>query len=438
MTHFPTFARWGRALKHSQRGFRIAMLVLAAAVLLALGGLLALKASASHRVAAAWPVLEQRLGPLDPATYNLPPVPADQNAFTWLDRGAEALPVLSADDHAALDLMAGSDASEWASAGRATLERVIESNRRGVEILHRAAGLERSSQRVDYSRGFATEVPNYIPLLRAAKALAADARWALTEGDGERATRSATALSTLVRSLDREPTLLAKILGSLAEKKLLLVAQTAIDTGADREVLDRLRSLLGDVEPAAGFRAALAYDAAAMHHTYLGEAKRERGPDPLGLEALSIERLYAAIADGYVELAEAPAAPFTALAAAIELPEVAHPGIGKLAVPDLLGLAAQLASTAAGRQLAATALHLRAASLATGRYPETLPADLARPDPMAGTRPSYRILPDGSAELSLPEAQAAVDRWLGRPSPGVVQAPLAWHLPPPPPPAAAG
>jgi hypothetical protein len=72
MTHFPTFTRWSRALASSprSRGFRIAVLVLAAAVLLALGGLLALKAAASHRVAAAWPVLEERLGPLDPAAYN--------------------------------------------------------------------------------------------------------------------------------------------------------------------------------------------------------------------------------------------------------------------------------------------------------------------------------------------------------------------------------
>jgi hypothetical protein len=407
------------------------VLVLAAAVLLALGGLLALKAAASHRVAAAWPVLEERLGPLDPAAYNLPPVPAEENAFTWLDRGAAALPVPTLADTRVLDLLANRDASEWATAGRAALERVIESNRRGVEILHRAAGLERSSQRVDYSRGFATEVPNYIPLLRAAKALAADARWALVEGDGERATLSAAALAALARSLDREPTLLAKILGSLAEKKLLLVARTAVDTGADPAVLERLRPLLGGSDTAAGFRTALAYDAAAMHHTYLGEAKRERGPDPLGLEALSIERLYAEVVDGYVELAEAPPAPFTALAAAIELSEDGHPEIGKLAVPDLLGLAAQLAATAAGRQLAATALDLRAAALTTGRYPETLSADLAHPDPMAGARPSYRTLPDGSAELSLPEAQAAADRWLGNPSPRILQAPLTWRLPPP-------
>lgn len=79
------------------------------------------------------------------------------------------------------------------------------------------------------------------------------------------------------------------------------------------------------------------------------------------------------------------------------------------------------------RRLAKVALRLRAEGLESGHYPESLAKipEASEPDPLTGGGLSYELLPDGSARISVANADQALGKF------GRKMRPTPWELPAP-------
>ncbi len=364
----------------------------------------------ARRLAAATERFEAEVGALDPLAHAPVDLPAAGNAADWLRSGAAALE-LTAEEWQAVDEFLR--AETWTPSRE--IESLVARQARALADLRRAGDLGRSTFGIDYRAG-----PETLPLdelseqLRARKVLAADARLALAAGDRRRVLDDLSAIAAQRRALLREPIFVSQLFARAIESGYHdLVQDLLLSAAADAPLLAAAAAELTAGDPQASLASAFAVEAWWMKDAV---ETAGRGGFRWRPERLVQTFIAADAVDLYRRLRRASELPASEIDAYL-FPET--PGVpetetrvmgiaARFLVPNLVdGLRKHRASTAA-RRLAGIAIELRLEALAGGAYPATLEASPAArsSDPYAGGPIRYQRHPDGSAELSFPDAEA--------------------------------
>ena len=395
--------------------FRRFTLVAAALLLLALSTSLALHLHGRSRFAAAAAAFRTEVGTdlgvapetaLDDfARLETPPLAPAENAAAWLAAGSASL-VWSEQEKQWLRHTLRFDLSDWSAEQRAKAGALVARNRGGLDVLHRATALERSSYGLPYSRIFEIEVPDLLILLAAANLLNAEARLAFDDGDVEDGLVALNTLMRLVDALRGEAVFIFSLVANATEKLTLqAVVEAAAAPRASLALLSDLEVLLPATDLVALGKRFVALDAAALA---AGARRGYRLPfdqPPATLRGYLFGHLEAAriLAEGRraAALAEVPYG---------EAPErFAAVGAASTFEADYLGAVAKYQAAAAQLLLARAALKLRRKGLADGHYPARRPdlRELSVTDPFVGRPLVYERHGVGSVRLAV---EGAVER----------------------------
>jgi hypothetical protein len=397
--------------------------VLGVALVVALAVLLVLRVYWSRRLAVAERDLRTQLGPLVASALESPKVPDDQNAAVFLRAGAEAL-ILLGDDKPLVGDMSTTRPESWTESQCADLRRIVAANAPALELLHRAVGLEKSNLGLADSAA-KMEKPAPVPLLFKAlwvqRLLYDDAFLALKEHNVRRGLANAEVMSAMAAALEREPLLVAELVGIGCEKMLLgVVAGATASPDLDRAGISPLERTVVGVDLRDAWKRSLAQVAL----TRLGSAASPGCGGVRKILCSILPRRYDALAVEYC----------LRLVNAIDMPYGTELGDVAIAVPfntpDLVRAAARNQVVLSQRRLARIALALRRQALETGTYPTALNAfpEVSEKDPFTGGRIVYTRRLDGSAQVNVPEGVKLWDE--ANPevhNPG----PFTWELPPP-------
>lgn len=405
---------------------RAAGLVVAVSVLVAFGVLTFLRLDGARRLESAAAEIERVAGPVDPAAYQPPAVPASENA---------ALPVLDAVGW--LDAQSGegwfrgevgrlalgnhSAPEDWTADDWLRARHVVDAAGGLFGIVDRAAGRPRSSFNLDYSAGPWMEIPNLLGTLQVGNLLFARARIAWRDDDLEEAVRSVEALGAVRHVLEREPPLIFQLVGSAVETLQYRAIQEGLAVaGWDRlgaERLRRLRQSAGSPVDGERFDQIMGAEGATLHMAVSGgamNAGRESngGGSPLRWLRGFSHQIYAqrgaALGLGYYARIAGVYSDLT-YAEMLERPELfVQPSFGGpsmvVGLEDSVG---RLKGTEELGQLCRLALDLAMVGAQSGSLPEELPSGLdGGRGPFTGRAPLYRRSEDGSANLTMPGAEA--------------------------------
>ncbi len=442
------------------------LLVLAAGVALHLFGRL--------RFARAVAELEALVGEevvFDFAHLETPTLPRSENAAELLLPGAETLDW----PDGARDLLKQAwllPRREWDPELERRVGALCEHNHAGLEALHRAAGIERSSYGIRYGDGVAALIPDLLPFIPAAKLLSVEGRLALADGDVDGGLAAARALARIARSLDQEHYLITALIEAVVERSL---NRLVFDVLQETEPWATSPGFLTELEAVvpSGDWLAKTQEAVLLEGSITSVSCRRIPPWPIRalfghLVAAEIliatrksvalipvpygsaqERFHAAYRDdatslfkvyhheylGHLYPSRSPEptwgqrailVPLRALI--LMLGAVPHSTAVDASANSWGLLAGDLHKFhlfASQRQLLRAAMALRQAGIAGGSYPRQRPdvAALAEPDPLTGRLIAYLPDDDGSLRLELEGAAKLVaERWL-RPLPGAGKPP---------------
>ncbi len=399
----------------------------------------------------------------DFAHLETPTLPRYENAAEWLLDGVEALDV-SADERARIEQAWLLARREWPPELEENARALIGRHRLGLETLHKAGEIERSSYGIRYRDGDGAWIPRayVMSLFSAAKLLNVEGRLALADGDAEGGLAAAGALARIATSLDQEHFLFFLSYEIGVERSLnrlvFEVLQEMEPWAASPALLAELEALLPTRDWLERAREFLVLEG-SMYSVSARDGARtlphgERMPPwPIrylfghlvGAEALagtrkSVELIplsYGRAQDRFDE-----ASPQGTLVLFYQYWSYNRPTplqslgtpiiIGQMlgAVPHsmawdasanswgrLLGVLLKVQVIATERQLLRAAITLRRDGIVRGSYPRERPelAALAEPDPFTGQLISYRPGDDGSLRLELEGAMKLLaERWGGR------------------------
>ncbi len=411
--------------------------VVGVVLVVALAGLLALRIYGNQRLAAAEREFTANVGPMAGHPDDSASVPDEANAAIYLRAGAEAVVLPGGDKAAAAELTVG-DPTRWNAQQVAEAGRILAANAPALELLHRVAGMTRSSFGPVNPANVVDDLRSKLPLLKllwAQRLLWLDAHVALGDGDTARLVEDARAMSVLAAALERETPLIAELVGIAAEKILLgTVADAAANPHLDEAAVSDLSRVLLDVDLRTAWRRSLAFESKVPG----GLQAFEGSSKPRG--SLIRSRIVYLAAPSFWD---APYVEWMArLLKAVDVPYASRLSSLTEQRPrsEFSPLAASIANLtqAAGRnqvilserRLARLALALRRQGLATGVYPDSLDAfpEASAPDPFTGEHIAYTHRRDGSAQLSVPggvKLWERMQRNVGFPGP------FTWELPPP-------
>ncbi len=387
--------------------FRRAVLGAAAVLLLGLGAVSAVRllGGVGTSAAASYDLTDHA-----PGDFDKPNIPDQENAAAWLQVGAAAVKRSDEEKRALADgnfLPYDQWPADLQGAVRASLDR----HREGLDMLHRAAGLERSSYGIRYSEGEQARLPELLDLLDAARVLQLEARVALADGRREETLTALATMDRLGRTLEDESTLITALVGIACERMQLNTAAEVVGSGqpwvADGDVLDRLAETVSDADGAETI--GRIFDAwTAVMEQHLNDLPADRASEDDELEASLRGVGRAVVADTRAELLRRLATPYgqdpdglTADAPGTLLDSRLRGPFADL--ESFIKTIGRLQSVEAQRQLVRAAVAMRREALGHGSYPGQRPSigDLSRPDPFTGRLLLYRSQPDGSLVLAL-------------------------------------
>ncbi len=410
--------------------------VVGVALVIALAGLLALRIYGDRRLAAAEREFRENAGPTAGNPYALPTVPDEENAAIYLRAGAEAV-VLPGGDKAMAAEFTSVDRTGWNSQQVAEIRRILAANAPALELLHRAAGMTRSSFGLADPASVDEDLKTKLPLLKllwGQRLLWLDAHLALRDGDMVRLLDDARAMSVMAAALEREAPVISELVGIAAEKILLgTVADAAASPHLDAATVSGLSQALLDLDLRAAWRRSLAFGFKLPG----GAEVLRRGSERQGNLIRRVGYLAApAFWDApYVEsmarLLKAVDVPYgTSLSSLTD--QRPRSGLGALAAStaSLTQAAGRNQVILSERRLARLALAVRRQALATGVYPDSLDAfpEAAAPDPFTAEHIAYTHRRDGSAQLSVP---GGVKLWERMQRNVGFAGPFNWELPAP-------
>lgn len=385
--------------------FRRAVISAAAVLLVGLGGISALRLA---NAVAAPGAPGYDLTDLVPADFEKPAIPDADNAAAWLQAGSGA--VKRSDEERQAVAEANLVPYEmWSPKLRAAVRESLDRHRGGLETLHMAAGLERSSYGIDYSKGVQARLPDLLDLLDAARLLELEARVALADGREQQTLTALATMTSLSRSLGEESTLITALVSIACERMQLTAAAEVAASGQPWVAgdLDQLEHTVSDADGATMIGRVFDAWAAVMEQHLNGlplDATSDRGQ----LEASLGGVTRAVVADTRAELLRRLATPYGRDPAGLT---ASAPGTLLGTHQDDVGAdmdgftkaIGRLQSIQAQRQLVRAAIAMRREALEHGAYPAQRPAigDLTGPDPFTGRRLLFQPQPDGSLVLAL-------------------------------------
>ncbi len=410
--------------------------VVGVALVVALAGLLALRIYGDGRLAAAEREFRANVGPMAGNPYASPAVPDEENAAIYLRAGAEAV-VLPGGERALAAELTTLVFKRWDPQQVSEISRILAGNAPALELLHRAAGMARSSFGLMDPASVDEDLKTKLPLLKllwAQRLLWLDAHLALRDGDMVRLADDARAMSVMAAALEREAPLIAELVGIAAEKIVLAtVADAAASPHLDAATVSGLSEALLDLDLRAAWRRSLAFEFKLPGASQVVRRELERKGD------IVRSAIYLA-APGYFD---APSVAWMAhLLVAVDVPygtkltplaqQRPRSVFSPLAIrtPNLIQAVGRNQVILSERRLARLALALRRQGLATGVYPDSLDAfpEASAPDPFTAEHIVYTHRRDGSAQLSVP---GGVKLWERMQRNVGFAGPFTWELPAP-------
>jgi len=267
--------------------------------------------------------------------------------------------------------------------------------------------MKASNWEIPYEQGSTAKLPNLAAAVDAAKMLVARGRLALGRGDRETAIATAETLGSLARSHEAENSPIVLLIGLFVERlQIALVHELAASTLTAPGEIDRLEASLCDEDLTRAVRRSVRGNAAAIVHDVDSEsiAWEIHGAIHRSIQRALRKVIAAAVIESHQDLEKHFGDPVQA--PLVDAGEENRNGGWWKHVISALGatfdsVSARATATASARNLAQLAIALRREALATGRYPERLPAIAGIPenDPLTGGPRVYEVRADGSAEL---------------------------------------
>ncbi len=415
------------------------------ALVVALAGLLALRIYGNRRLVAAEREFAASVGPVAGPPDASASVPDEENAAIYLRAGAEAV-VLPGGDKALAGEFTTLEPKRWDSQQVAEIRRILAANAPALTLLHRAAGMTRSSfglgDLVNETEELKAKMP-VLKLLWGQRLLLLDARLALLDGDWQRFLTDAGSMSTMAVAIERESPMVAMLIGVAAEKILLTVTSEATArTEVSLKTLQSLQGLLLDTDLRANWRRALLVSAVGTDRRVAAiraDPSRRAADEGGGLQGWVMDVLFRDIFSAqqrelYSDLVDVLGQPLGSNPRWADRgkarPKSMFNVFESVMFPGLAGSGGRVQSTMSVRNLASVALKVRMEGLQTGSYPQTLAAypEAVRPDSFAGKPLSYVRRPDGSVVISVPDFAAL---WKRISDAGLSSQPYTWELPAP-------
>jgi len=415
----------------SSRALRRIGLAAAALAVIALAAALALRLYSTRRLERAIERFESEAGSLDLATYAPPPVEdRSRNAALWLQAGAQAL-LLDPEQNRLIERRIGALGEPWTAADAEAFAALRAEHDPARGLMHRAAGLDRSSFEIDYGRGAEADLPDFLALLRAGRILAVECDFELQRGRLEPALAALHLLERLTAVQRAESALIALLAGAAVERLYHDRLEAILQVVEDEDTLRRLRRDLDHLDAATvAPQRPFAADTAAVIPWVLrhaGEWPDWAGPEPAsgllpngvvsGLSTIGLGRAAAAmvleIGVRTVQSVEVPAAAIDPAAYAREvMMDVRSPvpyaaRLARVLAPNYLHAIRREQWVRSARALGRLALDLRLSRAGHGAYPRP-PIDLPV-SAATGETAVYRILEDGGVEVVYPETEASWD-----------------------------
>jgi hypothetical protein len=410
--------------------------VVGVVLVVALAGLLALRIYGNRRLAAAEREFRANLGPMAGNSYASPTVPDEENAAIYLRAGAQAV-VLPGGDKALAAELTTLVFKRWNPQQVSEISRILAGNAPALELLHRAAGMTRSSFGLTDPANVDEDLKDKLPLLKllwAQRLLWLDAHLALRDGDTVRLLDDARAMSEMAAALERETPLIAELVGIAAEKILLsTVADAVASPHLDGTAVSGLSNVLLDLDLRAAWRRSLAFEfkLPGVSQVVRGELERKRNIVRSTIYLAAPSYFDAPSVAWMARLLVAVDVPYGTrlLALAQQRPQSVFSPLA-IRTPNLVQAGGRNQVILSERRLARVALALRRQGLATGAYPDSLDAfpEASAPDPFTGEHIVYTHRRDGSAELSVP---GGVKLWERMQKNVGFAGPFTWELPAP-------
>jgi len=333
-----------------------------------------------------------------PAGSELGAIPPEENAAEWLMAGGCAIDPTDY-SRGAIGEASLRPFSEWSPELVDSVRQSLDRQQAALEMLHRAATLDRSSYVFEYRRGLDAEmpdreVPDMLPLVKACRLLLAEARIAAADGDRQRALTALATMGRLASSLERENSILTALIGIACERMMLAAAAETLVCGqpwtADPAFVEQLTETLSAEDLRAMMGRALEFS---------NIQGPEAAPQPSSVAdewaRAEFERAHAIVR----ELIDAPYGSAPGWNSSPEDEGV----VAGLVLVNLRSAIARHQAALAQRQLVRAAIELRQIAIAEGAYPTDRSAvsELTEPDPFTGRPLAYTIRGDGSAEVAL-------------------------------------
>lgn len=419
----------------------IILRTIAALVLIALLGLVALRIYENHHLHLAVQHYQQHAGSMNPRDYETSPVPEIENTATWLAKGAQATVVTPGETSRLLSTLYDTPEEKWKESDKAALKTILERNDAALQLLQKSVQYKLSSFSLDYSQGAAMKLPEpkLAYYLATTKLLTCKTKLQLLEHDFHGAAETARIQERIAAALEHEPVMIMGLVGHVAEKRYYNLIHRLLQTSDIQWMEATLQDLQHIKSMAQPLPRVIAADGAAMYITLQkgfpvdfnsSESQFQLLPwiyrvDRLGLMADALESDVE-----MVKLSRIPIQNWADTGVPRQDSWISASFRKELWRNDIEAIE-RFQAMESSRVLALTALQLSLEAAKSGRYPDQLSSDLSTiTSPYTGKRLIYIVSTDGSATLSFPEDEKF---WLRkREDFWVPQKPLfAWKLPAP-------
>ena len=328
-----------------------------------------------------------------PAGSEMEAIPPEENAAEWLMAGGCAIDSIDY-SRGAIGEASLRPFSEWSPELVDSVRQSLDRQQAALEMLHRAATLDRSSYGIEYRHGLDAEMPDMLPLVKACRLLLAETRVAAADGDRDRALIALATMGRLASSVERESSILTALIGIACERMMLVAAAETLVCGqpwtADPAFVEQLAETPSTEDLRAMMGRAL-------------QSSNLRGPEA-ATEPSSVadEWTRAEFERAHALARELVDAPYGSAPGWHSSPEDEGVVAGVVLVNLRLAIARHQAALAQ-RQLVQAAIAMRRLALVDGAYPADRSAvpELIGPDPFTGRALAYAIREDASAEVAL-------------------------------------
>lgn len=399
-------------------------------IVLAILGILGVRQIGKAALRDAIAEYSSEAGPVTAASYAPADVDKNLNMARWLQAGVQVLDLEMAERGFLRDFVRENPAQPDEQTGQRVAE-LIRRNEFPLQILMKAAPLKQSSLGLRYGDNIELELPNLLEYLQASFLLGAKWRLEMQNQDLAAATQTALLQERISAALTHEPVAIIGFIGHVPEKDLYEFISRNLNTN-DESMLKMQRDWIHHLKSmATPLDRVIAADGAAVYSSlaekFLQEEYFEQEPLPASQRILLrtsyvFNRPYflAKMLGTYTDILHLARRPVsTSRDSSLDRSWVSAMFFSS----NVEALVRRYQAQEAARSLAMTAIDLRLQGLREGRYqkPVNLPKSI-----YTGETAHYRVLPDGSVELSFPQT---IRLWDERFAKGPPERPrLLWKL----------